>query len=146
AAGAGGRPVAARIRIRVDRIREARIVARRLAWIRSRAFVVETRRAFHHVPAEVETTRDEVAGRHRVDLFPRGLADVADVEIAGHPVEAEAERVAQALREDRPALRGRIRDVEIEAQQLAEEARRGLCAAPGVVAAAGPRPRGGEGE
>src|SRR5690606_33165659 len=71
-------------------------------------------------------------GRLEVDLLDRVLADVADVEVAGQAVEAEAPRVAQAERPDLvPDVRvvheriGRRDDragrVDVEAEDLAEQ-------------------------
>jgi hypothetical protein len=53
---------------------------------------------FHARPAEVPP--QEFALGHKVDLFLRGLADVAESQVAGRAIERKTGRVAQAGRND----------------------------------------------
>ena len=92
-------------------------------------------RALHDVPPEVEAPDP---GPRDVDLLDRSLPDVADPEVAGRPVEADAPRIAQT---GQPDLRagftvlscewvvdrevvgglGAGVDVDIEAEHLGQE-------------------------
>ena len=78
-------------------------------------------RALEAVPPEV---RDRLrAALQVVDLLPRVLTDVADVEVAGLAVEAEAPRVPQAVRDERPA---RALGVDVQPHDLRERPREAL--------------------
>ncbi len=102
--------------------------------------------ALDHAPAEVGA--GGMRPREEVDFLLRILSDVADVEVAGHPIEAESPRIAQPQRPDlRPAqARGRERVVrgirvgrrvvDVDAQHLAEQLVRILRAVARIVAAA----------
>jgi len=83
-----------------------------------------------------------------VDLFPRVLADVGDVQVSSQPIEAEAPRVAQA---EGPDLRQGVVDVDervvvrnpvaglrrdVESQELAEQGQSVLAAAQGIACTA----------
>ena len=84
----------------------------------------EAMATFDYVPAKIVT--DKSSRRHHIDLFPRVLADIADVEIAGHAIEAPPPGVAQT---DAPhvdvgwcghvAGGPLVRLVDIDAQHLA---------------------------
>ena len=76
---------------------------------------VYARLALEHAPAVVLETR--APARREVELLPRVLADVADVEVARRAVEREPPRVAQPVAHDH---RRRVRFFDVEAQQLAE--------------------------
>src|SRR5262245_50740709 len=84
---------------------------------RVRRIAVRTAGAVHvtaleAAPAEVDGTPPPGIDRAVVDLLPGILADVADVQRAGHPVEREAPGVAQPIRPDlRP--RGRLADERV---------------------------------
>src|SRR5207244_4353804 len=95
---------------------------------------LETMPALEDVPAVVLAAR--ARRRLHVHFLPRILTDVADVEIPGHAVEAEAPRVADSERPDlvqpriawshegvarRRDVVGRRLDVHVEPQELAEE-------------------------
>ena len=82
------------------------------------------------VPAEVGATG---ALAQVVDLLPRVLADVADVEIAGRAVEGEAPRVAQAVGDELPP---RLRGVDVQPHDLRERPREALAVVLRVAAAA----------
>ena len=100
--------------------------------------------ALEHPPAEVGA-----AGRH-VDLLPGGLADVADEELARHPIEGKAKRVAQPegvdlLTARRPSREGivgrdpvreRARSVDVDPEDLSEQVVDVLRSIAGVVAGA----------
>jgi len=101
--------------------------------------------AFHAVPAVVGAAD---AVWQYVDLLPCILADVGDKQVTGGAVEAEAPRVAQAIRPDLwsgvsavaewvVVWRGvGLGDVDVEAQQLAEESAQVLTVSLRVVGAA----------
>jgi hypothetical protein len=88
--------------------------------------------AFHPPPAVVLAAR--AAGGLEVDLLPRVLPDVTDEEIACEAVEAEAPRIAQAVRPDLGPGAGHpkegvgggnpvgCRPVDVDAENLAKEA------------------------
>jgi hypothetical protein len=91
--------------------------------------------ALHVVPTEVGAHGD--GARDVVDLLPRALADVADVEVAVGAVEAEPERVPETLAPGRDRI-----GIDVDAQQLAEPARVVLRVVAGVPAAAAVSRRG----
>ena len=92
---------------------------------------VEAVQPFHLSPAVIFAA-DARRGLE-VDFLERVLADVADPEVAGRAVEAEAPRIAQTVRPDLAARAGalgeRIRRrngvrravIDVDAQDLAEE-------------------------
>src|SRR5262249_10885962 len=90
----------------------------------------EPRTSFVHVPAVVRERADELA-RAEVDLLPRALADVRDVEIACRAVEREAPRVPEPVRDGLPA---RAPLERVEAHQLAEVDGERLRAVSGIAA------------
>jgi hypothetical protein len=99
--------------------------------------------ALHDPPAEVETGG---AGPGHVDLLPVVLADVTDPEVAGAPIEREAERVAEAIEPDLSAgagcpdervpagdrvVRAARGVIDVDPQDLAEQAPRFWARFPG---------------
>src|SRR5207244_4290939 len=92
----------------------------------------EARAALPDAPAVV-VQHPLLGGRAHVDLLPRVLADIADVEIAGRAVPREAPRVAQPVAGDLP-LRPRL--VHIQPEELAQANAQVLCAVPRVAARA----------
>src|SRR5262249_35060387 len=72
--------------------------------------------ALEDAPAEVRAARPPAP--REVDLLPASLADVADRDVAGRPVEREAEGVAQPVRVDE---RLRAAPRRIDPQDLAEQ-------------------------
>src|SRR5262245_26429443 len=67
--------------------------------------VVEDRRAFLGLPAVIAAGD---AGRLKIHLFARALADVGDEQVAGLAVERDAPGVAHAERPDLAARAGRV--------------------------------------
>src|SRR5262249_4395851 len=104
-------------------------------------------RAFHDRPAVVGAGRAAQRGGRYVDFLARVLPDVADVEVAGQPVEAEAPRIAEtdvpqlallAGAGVRVAARARVPAprADVDAEQGAEQIVLALAVPVGVVAAA----------
>ena len=106
--------------------------------------------ALHVVPAVVHAPAAATRRRRPVDLLPRILADVADPQVAGDPVERPAPRIAQPERPDlvgagladerirrgdAVALAG-SRSVDVDPEHLAEQARAVLGVVLGVAAGA----------
>ena len=103
-------------------------------------------RAFPYAPSEILAAR--TCGRDEVDLLALALADIAQEEIAGQPVERHAPRVAQAIGEDFGEHAGdthewivggnRVRRaaVDVDAQELPEQRAQRLAAVERIVAAA----------
>ena len=83
------------------------------------------------VPAEVHEPRP--AALQVVDLLPRVLADVADVEVARRAVEREPPRVAQAVGDELPT---RLRRLRVQPHDLRERPREVLAVVLRVAAAA----------
>src|SRR5690606_35623154 len=102
-----------------------------------------TVRPFANVPSEVVVPP---ATRHDVDLFPQVLPHVADVQIPGATIEAEAPRIAQSVVPDLGRCSGQVplgnavfagvRPLHVDAQDRAEQGARVLPIAIGIA----PRP------
>src|SRR5688500_13768125 len=85
---------------------------------------LEGRAALEAVPAVI--VAGSLSGGCEVDLLSRVLADVADRDVAGRPVEREAPRVPQSVRVDLGKRAG-LPDERVVGRHLVRDARLACC-------------------